>query len=521
MYKNYIPPFRRQTSGDAPDAPAQSGDQPSSSDHHSDNRRGRGNRGGRGYDRGGYDRGDRGRGDRGRGGHEQGGRDRGGRDRGGHDRGGFRGDRDYRGGRGRGRGRGGRGGYSNNNFFNNRQQQQEGQELNVQDNEELYYLRDIANHFTGGDSNCSHSNSTFHDSKNNPDQLSYLLLFVGANPRWNSDRIVFAKSNLHQLPEFTAKKAEHGEWPAEAQSPDETSDDAAKEGEVSQPVIQDEDNTLDTAVPDSSVPEKGEEKPQEDAPDAVKDDAEPEPEQAAAPKSTFGSRMGFTDIRNLPPEELQRLEEKQKQQRLAQEQQYHQPQVPTFPPIQPIDYAPSEHPPVAAFEERRWQYGARLPRGSSRFAFAGWFRVSRVNVLAPRSAELVRMQQQKWERRDRHGNPVPTRARDAAAWNAVLRTEWAVVKFEKLGDGEDGTPAAPAIEKLPVPAQQKSEDERGGDVNTEAKDEPEPEAKGVGEELEKMTLHKGGKATNGDKEQELYAEVEVVGSEKKENMPPT
>lgn len=402
---------------------------------------------------------------------------------------------------------------------------------------------------------------------------------------------MFAKSNLRQLPEYTAKKEEHGEWPTpEPQSSIDTPDDAAKEEEALKPAVQSEDTSVDTAgpsastpeleeekpkdaaaspnptkhdatkeeeapksvaksentstdtaAPSSSVPEREEEKPKEAAtsPDPVKDDASPapapEPEPAAAPKPSSSSRFGFTDIRNLPPEELARLEEEQKAQRLAQQQQYQQsqPQIPSFPPIQPVDYAPAAHPPVAAFEERRWRNGSRLPNGT--FAFAGWYRVARVNILAPHSAELVRMQQQKWERRDRRGNPLPGKARDADAWKAVLRTEWAVVKFEKLGDGGDGSengsaPPAPAIEKLPVPVQQKSEEEgeeKRGDGDADAKKEG---AEGKGEEaktgveatsfdkeLEKMIIQESGKATDGDEKEQTQGEE--VGSEKKENTP--
>ncbi|KAK5685038.1 hypothetical protein LTS10_003113 [Elasticomyces elasticus] len=44
---------------------------------------------------------------------------------------------------------------------------------------------------------------TLHDSAATPGQLAYLLLFEGANPRWDSDKIVFTKSALDMLPPAT------------------------------------------------------------------------------------------------------------------------------------------------------------------------------------------------------------------------------------------------------------------------------------------------------------------------------
>ncbi len=152
--------------------------------------------------------------------------------------------------------------------------------------------------------------------------------------------------------------------------------------------------------------------------------------------------MKYTDVRNIPPEELHDREENDE---------------PSLPSIPPIDYAPSAHTPIAVFEQRR----VRGPHGGAgsdtKFAFAGWYKVARVNVLAPRSTELVRMQKQKWERRDRFGRTILGRARDASAWETAVSIEWAVVKFEKLGAGE--APPAPAVERLPAPQRRSHGDE--------------------------------------------------------------
>ncbi|KAF3054852.1 hypothetical protein GL218_07556 [Daldinia childiae] len=351
---------------------------------------------------------------------------------------GFRGGRD-RGGRGRGRGRG-RGTYSNP-FSQGRNQQQQSQFDDV----DFYDQHAIAKYFCGeeGLEAISHYNSsTFHGSMEHPDQLSYMLLFTNANPRWPGDRIIFAKSKLTLLPEYSSKKTEYGDWPLPKQ-PEESQDSHATTNkilteEVFQSTAQDnEAGQVATAIESLSVADEEKTRATTSS-DATQTDEAPVTETS----SSSSSRMKFSDVRNLPPEEQERIVEEQKQQRLK----LRLPQVPSFPTIPPIDYAPSAHAPVAAFEERRsHEYG----RGNPRFIFAGWYHIARINVLAPHSAELVRMQQQKWERRDRYGNVIPSKSRDASAWNAALGTEWAVVKFEKIGDKE--APATPAIEKLPKP----------------------------------------------------------------------
>ncbi|KAI0104355.1 hypothetical protein F4814DRAFT_430500 [Daldinia grandis] len=353
---------------------------------------------------------------------------------------GFRGGRGH-GGRGHGRGRG-RGAYSNQ-FSQGRNQQHQ----DLLEDVDLYDKRAIVKYFSDEEEDTAvpHNNSsTFHASREHPDQLSYMLLFFNANPRWPGDRIVFAKSKLTLLPEYSSKKAEHGDWPLskqpeESQDPHIATDNIPTDPteDVSQPTTQDDGaDHVATAIESLSVDD--ETTRATTSSDASQRDETP----ATETPSSSSSRMKFSDVRNLPPEEQERIMKEQKQQRLKIQQG----QLPSLPTIPPIDYAPSAHMPVAVFEERRsYDYG----RGNQRFIFSGWYRIARINVLAPHSAELVRMQQQKWERRDRYGNVIPSKSREVSAWNAALGIEWAVVKFEKIGDEE--APATPAIEKLPKP----------------------------------------------------------------------
>ena len=227
-------------------------------------------------------------------------------------------------------------------------------------------------------------------------------MFTGANPLWDKERIVFAKTNLNLLPEYAAKVLEHGPWDLHP-------------GGVPEKPLNDPQNAEgdgDGAADDVNDPHSVAEKSPSNAP------AEGAPATQAA-EELYGD--GSTE--------------------------------PNFPDIQPIEYIPSTHPPIAIFEERRapggGSYGGRQTKSNTRFAFVGWHKVARVSILAPHSAELVRMQKRKWERRDRYGKTMSTRTRDASAWHAAMKTEWAVVQFEMLDAAE--APPSPVIEKLPAP----------------------------------------------------------------------
>ncbi|KAI3326915.1 hypothetical protein HD806DRAFT_376871 [Xylariaceae sp. AK1471] len=471
----------------------------------------------------------------------------------------------------RGSGRGGRGGYQRD-FFQKQKPQV--------DESDLYHQRDIDNYFWSEERSTKFSHSsTFHDSKDRPDELSYLLLFFGANPRWVNDRIVFAKSKLTLLPEYAAKKAENGEWETEKKihqgtrvanksgeagasedkdatvAPDRGVTDtmnqdggatSADAGTLSSPPIKNEKQkygidgpgaeedtaitTIDTAAADSAAKEeesqvnqeyvqggdnmlaedsgaeaqgsKVPDKPDDDEPpkeDArhkkeeqhtnkgIEEDAEngrqetPIPTPSSTPSA---SRLKYTDIRleeaqaapALSPSTAPSGRMKYNDVRTIPAHEFYDelsPPEPVFPPIAPIDYVPSKLAPIAVFEERKIP-GLRTSSFNSRFTFKGWFKISRVNILAPHSAELVRMLQQKWERRDRFGNVIPTRNRDPFAWNSSLAMEWAVIKFDLL-EGE-GAPPPPQIQKLPEPERPVGES---------------GEARGVNEMLSDMRLNDG------------------------------
>ncbi|KAI0913471.1 hypothetical protein F4823DRAFT_42443 [Ustulina deusta] len=441
MGGSYVPPFRRRTAGDAP--PAEDAPNESHQSTRHNNRAADGGQGNRGY------------------------------------------------------GRRGRGGYQKD--FKKQKPQV--------DQSDLYHQGDIHNYFWGSEHDAR--SSTFHDSKDHPGELSHMLLFFGANPRWAIERIVFAKSHLTLLPEYAAKKAENREWETEmnvqkgAGEAVESVEGGAIESDDAIPTQDSTTGVLDSSSSNRPGDDEADEstsggntnnEKREDQHATVKVEGTADHEGQATPISTppstkttshlkytdirkeeaqitpapnqstaASSRMKYTDIRLIPAAEFY-------------DEPFRSELEPTFPAITPIDYVPANPLPIAVFEERRIP-GPRTEGPYHLFAFKGWFKISRVNVLAPHSAELVRMLQQKWERKDRFGNPLKSRARDASAWNASLAQEWAVVRFELL-EGEDA-PSPPQIEKLPEP-ERPVEKENG-------------ETKSVNEMLSDMRLNDGNK----------------------------
>ncbi|KAI1259532.1 hypothetical protein F5Y18DRAFT_293609 [Xylariaceae sp. FL1019] len=437
MSSNYVPPFRR---GDAPanttDNPPSTTQRGASSPHpFSNNYRGRGGRGSRGG------------------------------------RGNYRGNR--------GNQRGGRGG-NYGNFF-----QKKPQEPQV-DESQLVCQRDVQRHFEAqDDGSYPIAHSTLNASKEHPDDLSYMLLFRNANPRWESHKIIFAKSNLALVPDYDDQKKKRGAWMPQEDfdGPDKDASEGIEpttesNGTISTntssaiPVHDDAIRSTNPEVTPTTTPTT----PMtmvaaETTPDAQCDGGEPanaelnndelevtdidskrddhektgDPTTGTEPASdgdehqsptsanqneqpTSQSRLKYTDIRLMPDYQTEPVQEPAVQKSI-------------YADITPIEYEPSSSNAVAVFEEQRPPMSLS---GASKlgawFIFKGWFKVSRVNILAPQSNELVRMLQQKWELQGGGGS------RSASAWKASLEQEWAVIKFEVL-EGEAALPA-PQIEKI-------------------------------------------------------------------------
>ncbi|RYP06838.1 hypothetical protein DL764_002886 [Monosporascus ibericus] len=306
------------------------------------------------------------------------------------------------------------------------------------DQANLYHKDDIANHFFGGEDphRSSHTRSTsLNDSAAHPGELS---------------------SDLNLLPEYAAKMLEHGPrgspWDippgatqGHALESHHKADKPAAGGSIT-------DEAANRTIDDANKTEKRQVMSKEESPpteaslgsslivtndqsrespipiDGLKDANASAAELTRSTSSS--SRTKYTEIPTIPAEEF----ENKKAQNVS-----------TFSSIQPIQYIPSAHPPVAVFEER-WNPWSSECENNVRFAFSGWYKVARVHLFAPHSAELLWMLQQKWERRDNFGRVMSSGKRFALALNNAMSMQWAVVKFEKLaGD----MPPPLAIEKLP------------------------------------------------------------------------
>ncbi|GAB7358016.1 hypothetical protein MBLNU230_g0181t1 [Neophaeotheca triangularis] len=207
--------------------------------------------------------------------------------------------------------------------------------------EELVSQRDIEHHYwpptnDSDDTERPQHGGTLHDSATHPGQLTHIILYNNANPRWSADKIIYTKSGLELLPK-----------PA-------TGEGLVNPGPNINPV------TNETQQPPSSDP--------------------------SGPVAIFEQKLQTRDLHT-----------------------------------------------------RAYQ-------------FVGYYNITRVAFLEPGSQELVRMLEQKWERRDKFGN-VRTAQRDGDKWRESMGFRWAVVKLEPA---EEGATEPPRVERV----------EREGDVPT-------------------------------------------------------
>ncbi|KAK8016128.1 hypothetical protein PG993_014317 [Apiospora rasikravindrae] len=297
------------------------------------------------------------------------------------------------------------------------------------DSGELNHYRDIVHYFWPDkeDFTSDGQSTTFHASASQEDRLAYVMLFTNANPRWRSDQIVFAKSHLRLLPDYQTQTAGKEEY---FPQPKKRSFSDRRGSELSQ--AQDDIPTTASGVEEGlGVTDETEALETQDSISGSQENcvSRQEGEATSAPAHhTPGANAESTS------ESPHSTKAKGSPRELVN--------------TPPLDYVPSQHAPIAVFGQA----------GYGEFRFAGWYSVARVSILAPHSPDLVRMLQQKWERRDRWGNVV-TKKRDASGWKTSLTHQWAVVKFEKLIP--EIAPAAPTIEKLP-PQARASDSEKGG-----------------------------------------------------------
>lgn len=71
----------------------------------------------------------------------------------------------------------------------------------------------------------------------------------------------------------------------------------------------------------------------------------------------------------------------------------------------------------------------------ARFRFLGLYCLEKIQILEPKSPELVRMLEQKWTRTNKWGKSRQIQ-RDSVAWQKSLGYRWAILKFKAI-EGAD------------------------------------------------------------------------------------
>lgn len=75
----------------------------------------------------------------------------------------------------------------------------------------------------------------------------------------------------------------------------------------------------------------------------------------------------------------------------------------------------------------------------ARFRFLGFYHLDQMQVLEPKSPELVRMLEQKWTRTNKWGKSRQIQ-RESQSWQKSLGYRWAVLKFKKIDQAELSPP---------------------------------------------------------------------------------
>ncbi|KAL1627579.1 hypothetical protein SLS56_006300 [Neofusicoccum ribis] len=211
--------------------------------------------------------------------------------------------------------------------------------------ERLPRVEDVHDHYWPLESEADEGmrftiHSTLNSAAASPDTLKYIMLFKDANPRWQTDHIIYVKTSLHMLPgsekftNLTTSSEQHAR------------------------------SDIDTA---ESV-------------DRAKADA-------------AGKDDGKTDL----------------------------------------DLSEYQLEPVAVFEQVAAGQAAS-------FRFAGYHKIERLQYIEPRSADLVRMLDQKFSIPDRFSR-VKTQQRSPESWKRSLEHRWAVIELKKDEEAAKNLPA--------------------------------------------------------------------------------
>ncbi|KAL9616870.1 MAG: hypothetical protein Q9160_008292 [Pyrenula sp. 1 TL-2023] len=289
--------------------------------------------------------------------------------------------------------------------------------------------------------------STLNASEQDPEKLAYVVLFKGANPRWETgEGIIYAKTGLRLL---TGSESSHsstdvgnGDSGPETQSVGVGGDDEGQ-GRQNDAIGM----TKASEVQEASFGADG--RKGENA-----ETVGEESESAYHPSATSAS--SFT---NAPTETVSGAPNTDNPHNFMNSTAL----TPAEQEPQPSPYYASfpKHP-IPIFAQSRREK-SRSPRQRT-FHFSGNYRITELDILAPRSPELTRMMDQKWNMADAQsrsaqrgwGKPKE-KIRDPEKWKASLSKPWAVIKFE-ICYGVEGL-ITPKIERFDLNGENGEDDE--------------------------------------------------------------
>lgn len=113
---------------------------------------------------------------------------------------------------------------------------------------------------------------------------------------------------------------------------------------------------------------------------------------------------------------------------------------------QPAVESDTTHSPIAVFIQTQSFSSTSSALNDRSFVFDGWYRVSRLAFLQPRSDDLVRMLDQKFSIADGSSETTIERVRTRDTWESCFNKRWAVVKLEKCDEPSKQAPKIARVE---------------------------------------------------------------------------
>jgi len=304
-------------------------------------------------------------------------------------------------------------------------------------------VEDIHRHYWPGGRNVSPRQqvNTLNPSEAHPDQLSFIAIFMDGHPRWESDGLIFTKTDLHLLPEYIDKvatrKAEMKLAKAMHAKHDESAE-AMVEEVVKAQEAEDGIDVSDLGVTAVGTTMEG---------THIDENSNPSVNSAADAEVLEGHDVSDSQKGRDHEHAHTRQDELQD--------------------IPPIDYAPGPHQPIPVF-------ASRVRGKGPSFRFVSFFTITKIAILSPRSKELGRLIEMKWapQSGQRSGYGGRGLARPKGSWLQDLSREWAVIKLQPLDPQADGYPEEPVIQKQP-PRRREIKDDFDDEKDVEGRVEDE------------------------------------------------